>query len=130
MLETGITKTLTKTVLPQNTAKAVGSGTLDVLATPALLAAMEEAAWLLVAEHIDADACTVGTFAEMKHIAATPVGMEYTVTATLTEIDRRRLVYTIEARDEKELIGTAKHERFIVKSEAFQEKANAKKNTN
>lgn len=130
MLEPGLTKTLKKTVLPQNTAKVVGSGTLEVLATPALLAAMEEAAWLLAAEHTEADACTVGTFAEMKHLAATPVGMEYTVTATLIEIDRRRLVYSIEAHDEKELIGTARHERFIVKSEAFQEKANAKKNTN
>lgn len=130
MLETGLKKTLTKTVVPEGTAKAVASGTLDVLATPVLLAAMEETAMLLAGEHLDAESCTVGISANMKHLAATPVGMEYTVTAELTEIDRRRLVFTIEAHDEKELIATAVHERFIVKSEAFQEKANAKKNTN
>ena len=126
MLEIGIKKTLTKTVVPEGTAKAVASGTLDVLATPVLLAAMEECAMLLAGEHLEEGCCTVGISANMKHIAATPVGMQYTVTAELTEIDRRRLVFSIAARDEAEPIATATHERFIVKSEAFQEKANAK----
>lgn len=126
MLEIGLKKTLTKTVVPEGTAKAVGSGTLEVLATPVLLAAMEEAAMLLAGEHLDADSCTVGIHADLKHLAATPVGMEYTVTAELTEIDRRRLVFSVEAHDAQELIGTAIHERFVVKSDAFQEKANAK----
>jgi len=126
MLEIGIKKTLTKTVVPEGTAKAVASGTLEVLATPVLLAAMEECAMLLAGEHLDADCCTVGISANLKHLAATPVGMEYTVTAELVEIDRRRLVFSIEAKDEKEQIAAATHERFIVKSEAFQEKANAK----
>ena len=126
MLEAGLKKTLNKTVLPENTARAVASGTLDVLATPVVLAYMEEAAMLLAGEHLEEGMSSVGISANMKHLAATPVGMNVSITAELKEVDRRRLVFYIEARDEKELIATAEHERFIVDGEKFQNKANAK----
>ena len=99
MLEAGLTKTLEKTVLPGNTARAVASGTLDVLATPVVLAYMEEAAMLLAGENLDEGMSSVGISANMKHLAATPVGMKVSITAELKEVDRRRLVFYIEARD-------------------------------
>lgn len=126
MLEAGMKKTIEKTVLPENSARAVGSGTLEVLATPVVLAYMEEAASLLASEHLEDGMTSVGISANLKHLAATPVGMRVTVTAELTQIDRRRLVFAIEAYDERELIATAEHERFLVDSEKFQSKANAK----
>lgn len=126
MLETGIKGTRTVTVNEDNTAKAMGSGTLDVFATPALIALMEETCWRSVANELEEGCGTVGTLLEIKHTAPTPVGMEVTCESTLTEVDGRRLVFEVIARDAKGVVGEGKHERFIVQNEKFQAKANGK----
>ena len=126
MLETGIKGTRTVTVNEENTAKAMGSGTLDVFATPALIALMEETCWRSVANELEEGCGTVGTLIEIKHTAPTPVGMKVTCESTLTEVDGRRLVFEVIARDAKGVVGEGKHERFVVQNEKFQVKANAK----
>ena len=126
MLETGIKGTRTVTVNEDNTAKAMGSGTLDVFATPALIALMEETCWRSVANELEEGCGTVGTLLEIKHTAPTPVGMKVTCESTLTEVDGRRLVFEVIARDAKGVVGEGKHERFVVQNEKFQMKANAK----
>ena len=126
MLETGIKGTRTVTVNEENTAKAMGSGTLDVFATPALIALMEETCWRSVANELEEGCGTVGTLLEIKHTAPTPVGMKVTCESTLTEVDGRRLVFEVIARDAKGVVGEGKHERFVVQNEKFQVKANAR----
>ena len=126
MLETGIKGTRTVTVNEDNTAKAMGSGTLDVFATPALIALMEETCWRSVANELEEGSGTVGTLLEIKHTAPTPVGMKVTCESTLTEVDGRRLVFEVIARDAKGVVGEGTHERFIIQNEKFQVKANAK----
>lgn len=127
MLETGIKGTKTVTVNEDNTAKTMGSGTLDVFATPALIALMEETCWRSVADKLDEGCGTVGTRLEVSHTAPTPVGMEVTCESTLTEVDGRRLVFEVTARDAKGVVGEGRHERFVIQNDKFQAKANAKR---
>lgn len=129
MLETGIKGTRTITVNEENTAKAMGSGTLDVFATPALIALMEETCWRSVANELEEGCGTVGTLLEIKHTAPTPVGMEVTCESVLTEVDGRRLVFEVIAHDAKGVVGEGSHERFIIQNEKFQAKANAKRDS-
>lgn len=127
MLETGIKGTKTVTVNEDNIAKTMGSGTLDVFATPALIALMEETCWRSVADKLDEGCGTVGTRLEVSHTAPTPVGMEVTCESTLTEVDGRRLVFEVTARDAKGVVGEGRHERFVIQNDKFQAKANAKR---
>ena len=127
-LETGIKGTGSLTVSEAVTAKTMGSGTLDVLATPAMIALIEETAWKSVADHLDEGQATVGTKLSVEHIAPTPLGMKVECRTELVEIDRRRLVFSVEVSDEKEAIGKGIHERFIISAGKFQQKADAKNN--
>lgn len=127
MLKTGIKGTKTVTVNESNTAKTMGSGTLDVFATPAMIALMEETCWRSVADELDEGCGTVGTLLEIRHTAPTPVGMEVTCESTLTEVDGRRLVFEVIARDAKGIVGEGRHERFVIQNDKFQAKANAKR---
>ena len=111
-------------VTEKNTAKAMGSGTLDVFATPAMVALMEEAAWKCVAPELEPGMGTVGTLMNGQQ---TPLSMHVTAECELTEVDNRRLVFTVKAFDEVGPIGSGTHERFIVKDEKFVAKANAKR---
>ncbi len=115
-----------KTVSPDVTAKAVGSGDLDVFATPMMIAMMEEAAAGAVAGFLDDDESTVGTAIDVKHTAATPVGMEVRAAAKLVSVDGRKLHFEIEAFDESGKIGEGEHDRFIIRKTSFMEKANGK----
>lgn len=127
MLEAGITVTRTTTVDSARLASTMRSGTLDVFATPAMVAFMEETAMESVAPHLDEGCTTVGTRMEVSHIAASPLGADIRCQSTLVEVDRRRLVFDIKAWDNAELIGEGRHERFIIFSDRFMEKVNAKK---
>ena len=127
MLETGITGKLTKTVTPELTARCVGSGELDVFATPAMIALIEETAWKSVAPELDEGMGTVGTSLSVEHVAATPVGMQVCCETKLAAIDRRKLTFEVVVTDEKGEIGRGTHERFIVDNAKFQSKADAKK---
>lgn len=119
----GITQT---TVNGINTAKEMGSGTLEVFATPAMVALMEKAATIAVQESLSKEYTTVGTMINIRHIAATPLGMKVSARATLTEVDGKRLVFAVEAFDDREKIGEGQHERYVINAERFMDKANGK----
>lgn len=108
----------------ENTAKKIGSGSLEVFATPMMVALMENAA--INALDLPEDQTSVGTYLDIKHIAATPVGMRVWAEAQIIEVEGRKLIYWVEAFDEKEKIGEGRHERFIVNSDKFMSKANSK----
>lgn len=126
MLAPGITKEITFIVTQELTAKAVGSGTLEVLATPMMIAKMEEAAWTAVADHLEPGSGTVGTLMNASHLSATPVGLAVTCKAELTQAEGRKLVFKVTAWDAKGPIGEGVHERAIIQNERFVTKAYAK----
>ena len=109
-----------------NTANTVGSGMLPVFSTPSMIALMEATAMNSVAVHLALHETTVGTLMNVKHLAATPVGMVVRAETELTEVDGRRLIFKVAAYDEAGLIGEGQHERFIVNGERFLAKTNAK----
>ena len=125
-LEIGLLAKSEQIVQYKDTAKALGSGGAEVFATPRMIALMENAAYTAVQPAMAQGQSTVGTAINAKHIAATPIGLKVWAVATLCEIDRKKLTFTIEAYDETELIGTAVHERFIIDEEKFADKANKK----
>ena len=127
MLTTGIKGKLRITVNEKNTAASFESGLLPVFATPAMIALMEKTSYTSVESELGEGMSTVGTSVEIKHISATPVGMDVTCESELVEIDGRRLVFTVKAYDECGLIGEGTHERFIINSEKYLSKTNAKK---
>ena len=126
MLETGIIGKEEMLVTDADTAKALGSGGLNVFATPAMIALSEKTALTSVLEFLPEGQSTVGTKVDMAHIAATPVGMKVRCETELIEIDRRRLVFSVNVYDEVEKIAEGTHERFIVDNAKFQTKADAK----
>ena len=126
MLEAGIKGHGETVVDHTNTAKFVGSGELEVFATPSMIALMEQTCQQSVAGELEPGQGTVGTHLDISHEAATPLGMKVTVDSELVEIDRRRLVFDVKAYDECGLIGQGRHERFIIYSEKFLAKTNAK----
>ncbi|MBR1628435.1 MAG: thioesterase family protein, partial [Lachnospiraceae bacterium] len=117
MLGTGIKGAIEKKVTSEMTARFVGSGELEVLATPVLISLVEEAAWRSVAGQLEEGQGTVGTLMNLKHTAATPIGLTVRCETELIEIDRRRLVFSIKAYDEKEQIADGVCERFIIDNE-------------
>ena len=126
MLKPGIKGKNEMLVTEEKTAKAVGSGTLDVLATPAMIALMEKTAYESVADVLEEGEGTVGTLVNIKHVAATPVGMKVRCESELLKVEGRALTFSVACYDERGLIGEGEHQRFVVCNEKFQEKANAK----
>ena len=125
-LEIGLKKTLTEKVTIDNAAKTLGSGSLLVYGTPAMLLLVEKTACALLEGQLEEGMTTVGTNLNVDHAAATPLDAEVTCTLELTEIDRKRLVFSVEVTDAAGIIGKGTHDRFIVDAEKFQAKANAK----
>ena len=125
-LKIGTEYTVSAKVTENNTALSMKSGTLEVLATPAVSALMEKAAWQLIQPFLDEGITTVGTMITLEHISASPVGADITAKAVLTETDGRKFCFDISAYDNKGLIAHGKHERFSVKIEKFMQKANSK----
>ena len=125
-METGIKGYAETTVSETISAKAMGSGALDVLATPAMIALMEKAAWTSVQPYLEEGEGTVGILMNITHDAPTPLGMKVHCESELIAVEGRKLKFTVAAFDEKGCIGKGTHERFIIKSEKFQAKANEK----
>ena len=123
MLETGMKGTAETVVVKENCASAYNSGKLDVFATPAMIALMEEACWKLVQPELEEGFGTVGTRLEINHTAASPIGNTILCTAELTEIDRRRLVFSVVCTDGGREVGNGRHERFIIDNEKFMTRA-------
>lgn len=116
----GLTHTSTLEVTDEKTAVSLGSGDLPVLATPAMLALMENAAMLAVAGELPQGSTTVGGHISSSHLMPTPQGATVTATATLTQADGRKLTFRVEAHDQAgNLLGEGIHLRFVVDRERF-----------
>ena len=126
IVEVGMTGSAETLVERADTAQEVGSGSLLVYATPCMVALMEGAACNALEGKLAEGETSVGTCMDVQHLAATPVGMEVRAESRLTAVDGRRLTFEITAFDEAGEIGKATHERVIVKTERFLEKAYAK----
>jgi fluoroacetyl-CoA thioesterase len=109
-------------VEPRDTADAAGNPGMHVLATPRLVGLLEEAGIRAVQPHLPPGAGTVGTRIDVKHLAATPVGMRVRARAVLREVDGRRYVYDVEAHDEVEKVAEGTHERFQISQARFLER--------
>ena len=123
MLTIGIKGTAELVVTDDLTARHVGSGTVSVLATPMMIALMEKTCLQSVRPFLEEGQDTVGTRVDVSHTAATPVGMTVRCTSELIEIDRRRLLFRVTARDDAGVVGEGTHERFVIDIEKFQAKA-------
>jgi len=125
-LEPGLSAEVELTVSATETAAHLGSGSLAVFATPALVALMENAAVRALEGHLPPGHTTVGGQIEVRHLAATPLGTRVRAQAELVEVQGRKLSFRIQAQDEIELIGEARHVRFLVEEEKFIEQVKAK----
>ncbi len=126
-MEIGVKNVIETTVTENNTAVAMGSGTLSVFATPAMIALIEETAWRSVVPYLESGQATVGTRLDISHVSPTPLGMTVKCETELIEADGRKLKFKAEVYDESGLIGTGTHERFIITADKFQAKAESKK---
>jgi predicted thioesterase len=122
-LHNGLNAKVEAAVTQDNTADSFGSGGVQVFATPMMIGLMEKAALSAVDPYLPCGYATVGARLDIRHTAATPMGMKVYAAAELTEIDGKRLVFKVEAYDEKEKIGEGCHERYIVNIQRFMEKA-------
>ena len=118
-MEIGIKFESQTTVSSANTALALGSGDMEVFATPAMVALMENAAMLAVKDSLPEGSATVGTQMNVSHVKASPLGALITASATLTAVEGRRLEFAVKAWDDKGVIGEGTHTRFIVDRERF-----------
>lgn len=109
-------------------AAAMGSGELEVLATPSVVALMENAAYNLAKRGLDEGITTVGAMINIEHLSPTPLGAEVTAKAVLSEADGRVFKFEVEAYDKKGLIAKGVHTRVSVKADKFQKKADEKLN--
>lgn len=125
-LKPGLSEKIEMAVTEEVSAKKVGSGSVEVFATPMMIAIMEQAAAKCVQPYLEEGQATVGTKVDISHIAATPLGMKVYAQAELLEVDNRRLVFKVEAFDQREKIGEGTHERFIIDIQRFMNKVNAK----
>jgi predicted thioesterase len=123
----GATAEVERVVTPDITADVLGNAGVRVLATPFVVCLMENAAHAVLRPHLPDGAATVGSMVEMRHLAATPVGMRVRARATLLEVDGKRYRFRVEAFDEVEKIAEGIHERHVVASlQRFLERATTK----
>ena len=128
MIQIGMTHTVEKTVTPDMTAKAVGSGGLEVFGTPYMLGLMECAAMWCVQSELPEGKGTVGVNISSSHLAPTPVGMKVTATAEVTEISAngKMITFKVTASDAEGLIGEGTHTRAVIDNARFLQKCNEK----
>jgi predicted thioesterase len=110
----------------KHSAAAFGSGKIEVFSTPMMIGLMENASLNCAQKGLAPHLGTVGTFVDVKHTAATPIGMKVVAKAELIEVDGKKLVFKVEAFDEVGLIGSGTHGRFVIDSEKFLAKINEK----
>lgn len=128
IIETGTKHEVKITVNDGMTAASMRSGSLPVFATPFMVAIMEQAASELCDKYTEEGISTVGTALNIQHLAATAVGAEVKVVATVTSCDGRKVTFDVEAYDNAGLIGKGTHERFSIKIDKFMLKAEERKN--
>jgi len=126
MVEIGIKGHQETIVTTANVATNVGSGKVQVFATPMMIALMEKAAALSIEPALAEGQSSVGTHIDVTHCSATPIGMKVWADTEVTAIDRRKVTFSVKAYDERGLIGEGVHDRFIIEMDKFIEKAEQK----
>jgi len=122
----GLTGTVELLVGDEHTAPSIGSGKVRVLATPVMINLIEAAALAAVEHLLPEGYQSLGTHLDVRHIAATPVGMKVRATAVVEGFSERTISFKVEARDEIELIGDGVHERVVVNVAKFDQRVQAK----
>lgn len=122
MIETGLKYTSELVVTEDVTAASMGSGDMNVLATPAMMALMENAAMLAVAPHLPEGCTTVGGHIESSHLRPSKLGAKVTATAIVTKVDGKKIEFKVEAHSGDTLLGEGTHLRFIVDRKKFLER--------
>ncbi|WP_340116790.1 thioesterase family protein [Pelagibius sp. 7325] len=125
-IKAGLTGEAEMMVGTSDTAPRIGSGRIAVLATPKMVSLMEEAALAAIEHLLPEGKQSLGTHLDITHIAATPVGMTVKAEAELIEVNGRKLLFAVRARDEMDLIGEGRHERVVVTAATFQSRINEK----
>ena len=126
-LKPGITGEKTVIVTESLTARHLGSGGVQVYSTPAMVALMEGAAVAAIDHLLPEGQASVGVSIEVQHLAATPLGKQVRAKAEVTGIDRRKIIFKVQAWDEQELIGEGSHTRFVIDVARFSENVEKKK---
>src|SRR6187200_704522 len=122
----GLIGTAEIVVAPKDTAPFIGSGLVPVLATPVMINVIEAAALAAVEHLLPAGHQSLGIHLDIRHFAATPIGMRVRATAELTAVDGRTLSFRVEARDDKEPIGDGSHQRVVVNVARFDQRVQKK----
>lgn len=125
-LKAGLSHEITLKVQPEMTAQKVYEKTPDVFATIWLVGFIERTCCELIEPYLDDGESSVGTKVNISHLAPTPIGLNVRVKAVLKEIDRRRLIFDVEAYDDREKIGEGTHERFVIDKVKFMNKVQEK----
>lgn len=126
MLRTGIARMMTDVVTEENTAGSLGSGSLAVYGTPAMILLVEKTAVALLEGRLEEGMTSVGTRLDVEHLAPTPVGGKVSCAVTLIKIEERKLTFRVLVEDQTGIIGKGIHERFLVNAEKFQAKADSR----
>jgi predicted thioesterase len=125
-LKPGMTGRASLRVAEEHTAPRVGSGRVHVLATPVMINLIEAAALDAIEAALPAGYQSLGTRLDVRHVAATPVGMQVVANAEVVAVEGRTVRFRVEARDERESIGDGTHERVVVNVAKFDERIRAK----
>ena len=125
-LKPGLKGSAALVVGEEHTAPRVGSGKVHVLATPVMINLIEAAALDAVERHLPPGYQSLGTVLNVRHIAATPVGMRVVATVAVVEVEGRTIRFRVAARDEKDLIGDGTHERVVVNVAKFDQRVQKK----
>jgi fluoroacetyl-CoA thioesterase len=125
-LRPGLRGEATLVIRDEHTAPRIGSGAVHVLATPVMINLFEAAALACVERLLPPGYQSLGTVLNIRHIAATPVGMRVSASAVVERVDGRTIFFRVEAHDERELIGDGTHERVVVNVARFDERVQRK----
>ncbi len=124
MLKEGISHDSYLIVATSDTAKAQGSGDMEVLSTPRLVALMENAAMLAAAPSLEEGETTVGSEISVSHLSPSAIGAEVVATAVLEKVEGRKLTFSVSAREGGKIVGEGRHVRYIVNRQRFLDKLN------
>lgn len=124
MLIEGLSHCSYHIIAPSDTAKAQGSGDMEVLSTPRLVALMENAAMLAVAPSLEEGETTVGSEIAVSHLSPSAIGAEVVATAVLEKVEGRKLTFSVSAREGGRIVGEGRHVRYIVNRQRFLDKLN------
>ncbi len=118
-IKTGSIYKVEEIVTQEKSASQVGSGLLDVYSTPAMIAFMEKASYLCIEQFLDQNESTVGGAVNIKHLKPTVIGKKVVCTSKVISVDRKKIEFELEVKEDDTVIGTGNHTRFVIDKESF-----------